>query len=254
MYQKNPSEEDEEGFTIMANHLCLQDNPTEANLCRDTELLGKCFSVQKRTDSQDQDSDAAENSKVPMLRFPRELGSKITRLEIPKQHVVFDDNKKEALPPTCHAHPPDSSSEDGYETAEESFLPEDDFMVSKLNLFDEEEEEVHEQPIPKEKIIQRIGSHKGRKSYQLAKQLSSRWATGAGPRIGCMRDYPSELQFRVLEQANLSPRSRSVILSPRTSSHLSPKVLTPTSVRRETITLHSSLTPEQAILSKSSAP
>lgn len=254
MYQKNPSEEDEEGFTIMANHLCLQDNPTEANLCQDTELLGKCFSVQKRTDSQDQDSDAAENSEVPMLRLPRELGSKITRLEIPKQHVVFDDSKKEALPPSCHAHPPDSSSEDGYETAEESFLPEGDFMVSKLNLFDEEEEEVHEQPIPKEKIMQRIGSHKGRKSYQLAKQLSSRWATGAGPRIGCMRDYPSELQFRVLEQANLSPRSRSVILSPRTSSHLSPKVLTPTSVRRETITLRSSLTPEQAILSKSSAP
>ncbi|KAJ4886514.1 calmodulin-binding family protein [Raphanus sativus] len=33
---------------------------------------------------------------------------------------------------------------------------------------------------------------------------------GAGPRIGCARDYPSELQFQALEQVNLSPRCGSV--------------------------------------------
>ncbi|KAK6944810.1 hypothetical protein RJ641_025912 [Dillenia turbinata] len=38
------------------------------------------------------------------------------------------------------------------------------------------------------------------------KRLSCRWTTGAGPRIGCVRDYPTELQFRALEQVRLSPR------------------------------------------------
>lgn len=42
--------------------------------------------------------------------------------------------------------------------------------------------------------------------FSLVKRLSSKWTTGTGPRIGCVRDYPSELQFRALEQVNLSPR------------------------------------------------
>ncbi|KAA8523265.1 hypothetical protein F0562_009688 [Nyssa sinensis] len=42
--------------------------------------------------------------------------------------------------------------------------------------------------------------------YNLAKRLSCKWTTGAGPRIGCVRDYPTELQSRALEQVNLSPR------------------------------------------------
>ncbi|XP_002514129.2 IQ domain-containing protein IQM1 [Ricinus communis] len=36
--------------------------------------------------------------------------------------------------------------------------------------------------------------------------LTCNWTTGAGPRIGCVRDYPTELQSRALEQVNLSPR------------------------------------------------
>ncbi|XP_047337844.1 IQ domain-containing protein IQM4-like [Impatiens glandulifera] len=42
--------------------------------------------------------------------------------------------------------------------------------------------------------------------FGLAKRLSCKWSTGAGPRIGCVRDYPTELQFRALEHVNLSPR------------------------------------------------
>ncbi|KAA8534820.1 hypothetical protein F0562_029738 [Nyssa sinensis] len=42
--------------------------------------------------------------------------------------------------------------------------------------------------------------------FNLAKRLSCKWTTGAGPRISCVRDYPTELQFRALEQVNLSPR------------------------------------------------
>ncbi|CAN1306944.1 IQ domain-containing protein IQM6 [Linum perenne] len=107
----------------------------------------------------------------------------------------------------------ESPDEEGYETAEDSFLTEEDFIVPKITSLDEEEEEekaVQERPaVPKEKIMVRINSHKGMNTYQLANQLSCKWTTGAGPRIGCMRDYPIEIQFRVLEHAQLSPRGRS---------------------------------------------
>ncbi|KAI3676915.1 hypothetical protein L1987_86530 [Smallanthus sonchifolius] len=52
-----------------------------------------------------------------------------------------------------------------------------------------------------------IEIHKETKSFQLGRQISCKWSTGAGPRIGCLRDYPLELQSHALEQAKLSPRS-----------------------------------------------
>ncbi|CAM0146700.1 unnamed protein product [Urochloa decumbens] len=61
--------------------------------------------------------------------------------------------------------------------------------------------------VAQEKILHRINSKMGLNSYQLGNQLSFRWTTGAGPRIGCVRDYPPELQFRSLEQVSLSPRA-----------------------------------------------
>ncbi|KAL6657026.1 hypothetical protein ACP70R_004806 [Stipagrostis hirtigluma subsp. patula] len=61
--------------------------------------------------------------------------------------------------------------------------------------------------VPREKILQRISSKKEAKSYQLGKQVSFKWTTGAGPRIVCVRDYPSELQLQALERVQLSPRS-----------------------------------------------
>ncbi|KAK9079027.1 hypothetical protein SSX86_000696 [Deinandra increscens subsp. villosa] len=72
---------------------------------------------------------------------------------------------------------------------------------------DEEVEPSLEDTVPKKSILQRIDSHKGTKSFQLGRQLSCKWSTGAGPRIGCLRDYPTELQSHTLEQANLSPKS-----------------------------------------------
>ncbi|CAN1781549.1 IQ domain-containing protein IQM2 [Linum perenne] len=95
---------------------------------------------------------------------------KLTNLEIPKRVDFFDWNA--------------STVEDGYESAEEM------------------------ESVPQQAILERINSKKGiESSYQLGRQLSSKWTTGAGPRIGCVRDYPSELQLRALEQVNLSPRT-----------------------------------------------
>uniref|UniRef100_J3N2K6 Uncharacterized protein n=1 Tax=Oryza brachyantha TaxID=4533 RepID=J3N2K6_ORYBR len=97
----------------------------------------------------------------------------------------------------------------------------------KKNLFEEggdEEDELVE--VPEELILSRINSKKAMKSYQLGKQLSFQWSTGAGPRIGCVRDYPSELQFRALEEVSLSPRGDK---SARFSSPR-PSPLTPNSI------------------------
>ncbi|KAK6126406.1 hypothetical protein DH2020_039856 [Rehmannia glutinosa] len=61
--------------------------------------------------------------------------------------------------------------------------------------------------VPKTKILERINSKKAAKSYQLGHQLSAKWSTGAGPRIGCVADYPVELRLQALELAELSPRT-----------------------------------------------
>ncbi|GER50678.1 calmodulin binding protein, partial [Striga asiatica] len=84
--------------------------------------------------------------------------------------------------------------------------PFDENLTAKdVPLVDDEEE--HE-TIPEEHILERIKCHKKMGSFQLGKQLSCKWSTGAGPRIGCLRDYPSGLQCHALEKVNLSPRSK----------------------------------------------
>uniref|UniRef100_A0A2N9IQM7 Calmodulin-binding family protein n=1 Tax=Fagus sylvatica TaxID=28930 RepID=A0A2N9IQM7_FAGSY len=63
--------------------------------------------------------------------------------------------------------------------------------------------------------------------FDLSKRLSCKWTTGTGPRIGCVRDYPSELQSRALEQVNLSPKvapGSFVNYGPIPSPRPSPKV------------------------------
>ncbi|CAA2990209.1 IQ domain-containing IQM3-like [Olea europaea subsp. europaea] len=60
--------------------------------------------------------------------------------------------------------------------------------------------------VPKRVILQRINSKNVASSYQLGQQLSLKWSSGAGPRIGCIADYPVELRLQALELTNLSPR------------------------------------------------
>lgn len=62
--------------------------------------------------------------------------------------------------------------------------------------------------VPKREILQRINSKKAAKSYELGHQLTLKWSTGAGPRIGCIADYPAELRLQALEFTNLSPRKQ----------------------------------------------
>lgn len=114
------------------------------------------------------------------------FSDKLANLRIPNNHDLLErlSNENAAVESISNSFPLESPT-DGYESAEES----------------------KEDTIPQESILKRINSHKGMKSFQLGKQLSCKWSTGAGPRIGCLRDYPSQLQSHALEEANLSPRS-----------------------------------------------
>ncbi|KAK7411918.1 hypothetical protein VNO78_03362 [Psophocarpus tetragonolobus] len=63
--------------------------------------------------------------------------------------------------------------------------------------------------------------------FDVSKRLPCKWSTGAGPRIGIVRDYPEHLQSRALEQVNLSPRpasARPYCYGPIPSPRPSPKV------------------------------
>ncbi|KAB5519575.1 hypothetical protein DKX38_023894 [Salix brachista] len=206
--------------------------------------------------SRKQDSNVAENGNLHASKLSRGLQSKITELEIPARDMLA--TFETGLGPVCQVEDPDSPGEDGYETAEDSFLTEEDLKITELNLFDDDNEEENEEPVPEEKLLQRIDSHKGMKSYQLEKQLvSSKWTTGAGPRIRCMKDYPPELRFWVLENANLSPRTRSDNSSPRPDPRSSPNVpspvvLTQASSFKET-SCRSPLAPDQVLFSQTAS-
>ncbi|GLT93302.1 hypothetical protein SLE2022_111010 [Rubroshorea leprosula] len=60
--------------------------------------------------------------------------------------------------------------------------------------------------VPRKEVIQRIKSKKEASSYQLGYQLSAKWTTGAGPRIGCIADYPVKLRLQALQYVNLSSK------------------------------------------------
>ncbi|KAK4774878.1 hypothetical protein SAY86_009813 [Trapa natans] len=64
--------------------------------------------------------------------------------------------------------------------------------------------------------------------YGISKRLTTKWTTGHGPRIGCVRDYPAELQSQALERVKLSPRVASgppPFYGPIPSPRPSPKVM-----------------------------
>ncbi|RRT60206.1 hypothetical protein B296_00036303 [Ensete ventricosum] len=115
---------------------------------------------------------------------------------------------------------------------------------------EEEQEEGGEAVISSELIRRRINSKKGIESYQLGKKLSFKWTTGAGPRIGCVRDYPSELQFRALEQVCLSPTGAGMsrLASPRTARCQSPVMQEKSLLKGVLQQSHMQMTQEKSLL------
>ncbi|KAL8217970.1 hypothetical protein R6Q57_021343, partial [Mikania cordata] len=78
---------------------------------------------------------------------------------------------------------------------------EDQTTETMLDCYsDEEHEPKIENEASNKSIFQRIDSSNKRNSSQLVRSISCKWSTGAGPTIGCLRDYPSKLQSHALEQ------------------------------------------------------
>lgn len=174
----------------------------------------KCSDMEK-TDSTIKYCKDAENQ-IPLPRKSQGLKPKIV-IEIPPREDTFELFTKAGQPGGSKDNTqPLDTPEGGYETAEE-YLSDTELSVSKQNLFDDEDEGDYEDTIPPEKIMKRIDTHRRTHSFQLAHQLSCRWTTGAGPRIGCMRDYPAELQFRVMEDVCLSPRTTPLLTPPKSA-------------------------------------
>lgn len=179
----------------------IRNNLSVPDFSQSNEQSSLKSSDTKKIDSTNKDCGDEEFSVPHFSRQSRGVRPKIA-VEIPEKEGIFELFKE-----TAQQMQPVETPAGGYETPDK-YLSDTEFSVPKKNLFDHETEEDSKEPVPEEKIIKRIHSHIGMKSNHLAHQLSScRWTTGAGPRIGCMRDYPSELQFRVMEEIQLSPRT-----------------------------------------------
>lgn len=112
-----------------------------------------------------------------------------------------------------------------HEKGEEPLVADEHCIAPELDNSLDDHEQGQATTISGGKVVQRVESCGKLKSLQLGKQLSCKWTTGAGPRIGCVRNHPPELQFRALEEVNLSPRSAQLLrpfFSPRSTSVLSP--------------------------------
>ncbi|KAK7247136.1 hypothetical protein RIF29_42013 [Crotalaria pallida] len=193
----------------------------------ETEETGVKDSIVEKTDLMESEIESV--LLTSSTRESRLLARKLTNLEIPKRGQVFEglENEKEGAGLSSEIFRMESPT--GSQETPQAFASELDHTTPKQNLSDEKDVDNDVETVPKELILKRINSHKGMKSYQLGKQLSCKWTTGAGPRIGCVRDYPCELQFRALEKVNLSPRSgcRSKLsFTGRTTTGLSPSVST----------------------------
>ncbi|XP_062076568.1 IQ domain-containing protein IQM2 [Humulus lupulus] len=226
--QTSPVDEEEDALSKQRSSLHMRSNSTEEDLSPtlDEETNAEALAQAK-----------PDSTEVELQKSKRvlNLNTKLANLEIPKGKQMFGSFECESEAAVL--------SVDEQETPEETFSSDQECLIPK-NMFVQDHDENEVEEVPEESILKRINSRKGMNSYQLGKQLSCKWTTGAGPRIGCVRDYPSELQIRALEKVNLSPRSvarsRSYF-SPRIISGMSPKVSTPTGCSSEEMAENSSL-------------
>ncbi|KAI7983396.1 IQ domain-containing protein IQM2 [Camellia lanceoleosa] len=203
--------EEEESLSKQSS-LFMRSISSEEDLNEKDGVETKQMDVEDKTSSDKTNSTEDDEDAVAAPSEPRTSGAslrtQLTYLSIPDRDDLFETLKFEN-----QAVELSTNKFDGYETEEEQ-----DQMSPEQHSFDEDQEDEEETVIPQESILKRINSHKGMNSYQLGKQLSCKWTTGAGPRIGCVRDYPSKLQFHALEQVNLSPRSAAAAAHFRSNS------------------------------------
>ncbi|KAF3621701.1 putative diacylglycerol O-acyltransferase 1-like [Capsicum annuum] len=144
----------------------------------------------------------------------------VKRCSVDDDEQSFRDNSEGSnhLPPVAKESPKRTTSDANDQRVEKA---------AAVRTDDEREDKKQE-----DTVVDTVNK-KTQSSFSFAQRLSRKWSTGHGPRIGCVREYPTELQFRALEQVNLSPRVANggfniygPIPSPRPSPkiHLSPRI------------------------------
>ncbi|KAG9136317.1 hypothetical protein Leryth_003902 [Lithospermum erythrorhizon] len=187
-------DDDEEESVCVKDVTYLRSN-SEDDLTEKDCPEGDISSTEKAT------PDAWEVTRSKLSRIFRkgssglEIQTKVRLLERRRREIYANEHYSSIIM--------DESLSDGDETAEESFSVDE----HSNNCEQDELKETKTEIISGECVLQRIISHKGMESFQLGRQLSCKWSTGAGPRIGCVRDYPTGLQSHALEQVNLSLRT-----------------------------------------------
>ncbi|GMH11538.1 hypothetical protein Nepgr_013379 [Nepenthes gracilis] len=202
----DPVDEFEESFGKQSSSGYLRSNSSEEDLTQES-CVG---TIDDNSTDYERDATGQVTAAAPEKSYSKStwcLDRNLTDLDKPELDDLFGRTQSENLNSprssvgSLVAEPPNDG--DGIATRNTVVSEHDDAKVLEQGGSLSAAEET----IPEESILQRINSHKEKKSYQLGKKLSCKWSTGAGPRIGCVRDYPWELQFRALEQVNLSPRS-----------------------------------------------
>ncbi|XP_021908526.1 IQ domain-containing protein IQM3, partial [Carica papaya] len=157
-----------------------------------------------------------DESLSTFLSFLKENGVNLNQVQVNKANEEsdsYDDGKYNGIENTVNVSTKPDSAEPKTSEEEEKNLSVESSEV------DQKEAKANYQrtlsgglqspriEVPKTAVLQRISSKKAAQSYQLGHQLSLKWTTGAGPRIGCVADYPAEVRMQALEFVNLSPRS-----------------------------------------------
>ncbi|KAG5547175.1 hypothetical protein RHGRI_013001 [Rhododendron griersonianum] len=134
------------------------------------------------------------------------------RCAIDDHYLTFSDSSEEPKPDPVTSLALNTQSEE--DTTNTSYV---DVAVEEASITTDHQEQEDMEPV--DANVQA--------PFDFAKRLSCKWSTGTGPRIGCVRDYPTELQFQALEQVNLLPRIASPgfgYYGPIPSPRPSPKV------------------------------
>ncbi|KAK4409240.1 IQ domain-containing protein IQM2 [Sesamum angolense] len=200
------TDDEEEESTGKKGGAYLRSNSSEEDLAekdRSETEENDCESTSNKFISGEEET--AASVQAPKSSCSNGFSQKLSALQIPSKDDLLVKLMSQEIAESSNNSFPLGSPIDGDETAEEAFAsgPE-----CRRNSMSSDNKEIKEETIPEESIFQRINSHKETNSYQLGKQLSCKWSTGAGPRISCLRDYPSGLQCHALEQVKLSPRSK----------------------------------------------
>ncbi|XP_061366116.1 IQ domain-containing protein IQM2-like [Gastrolobium bilobum] len=203
-----PVEEEEDDLCSSKNRGHLRSHSYEEDLTENmSDLDAEEISVEEKANLMETENASVSALVAPKIRQFQIFGRELTNLEIPKRNQMIQglDNEKACAKQSNESFQMDSPT-GGQETAQ-ALASELDHTFPKQNISDEKHDVSDVETIPEESILKKLISHKEMKSYQLGKQLSCKWTTGAGPRIGFVRDYPCKLQYLALEQANLSPTS-----------------------------------------------